>query len=219
LPTDPAPGTFAVTRSSFLQSADLNLLANVCCACGYRVDVLAGFRYLQLDEKLQVIQDFISSDGTEVDLWNDEWHTRNQFYGGQLGGRARFCRDSFFADVGAGVALGVTHEQVDIGGGLTQTTFSPGVDAFGNPIVNIQVSRTNGGLLSQPASFSRDRFAVVPEVNVDAGYEFNRFCRASVGYNFLYWSSVARPGDQVGSAPKATSFWAQGLTFSLGLLF
>ena len=76
-PADPPPGTFAVTRSSFLQSADLNLLANVCCACCYRVDVLAGFRYLQLDEKLQVIQDFISSDGTEVDLWNDEWHTRN----------------------------------------------------------------------------------------------------------------------------------------------
>jgi hypothetical protein len=219
LPADPPLGTFAVTRSSFLQSADVNLLANLCCACCYRVDVLAGFRYLELDEKLQVTQGFISTDGSEDDVWDDEWHTRNQFYGGQLGARARFCRDSFFADVGAGVALGVTHEQVDINGGLTQTTFSPGVDAFGNPIVNVQVSRTNGGLLSQPASVSRDRFAVVPEVNVDAGYEFNRYCRASVGYNFLYWSSVARPGDQVGGVPKATSFWAQGLTFSLGLLF
>jgi hypothetical protein len=219
LPPDPPPGTFAVTRSSFLQSADVNLVANVCCACCYRVDVLAGFRYLELDEKLQVMQDFISSDGTENDLWNDEWYTRNQFYGGQLGGRARFCRDSFFADVGAGVGLGVTHEAVNINGGLTQTTLSPGVDAFGNPILNVQVSRTNAGLLTHPASYSRDRFAVVPEFNVDAGYEFNRFCRASVGYNFLYWSSVARPGDQVGAAPKATSFWAQGLTFSLSLMF
>jgi hypothetical protein len=218
-PPDPPPGSFAITRSSFLQSADVNLLSNVCCACCYRIDVLAGFRYLELDEKLQVTQNFMSTDGAEDDVWNDEWHTRNQFYGGQLGGRARFCRESFFADVGAGVALGVTHEQVDISGGLTQTTFSPGVDAFGNPIVVAQVSRTNGGLLSQPGSSSRDRFAVVPEVNVDAGYEFNRFCRASVGYNFMYWSSVARPGNQVGGVPRATDFWAQGLTFTLGLLF
>ena len=81
------------------------------------------------------------------------------------------------------------------------------------------MAQSSGGLLTQPASFSRDIFAVVPQFNFDVGYEFNPFCRASIGYEFLYWSSVARPGDQVGGIPRGTNFWAQGLVFSLGFMF
>jgi hypothetical protein len=212
-------GNFAVTQSSFLQSAEVNLLGCLCNSCTFRVNVLAGFRFLELNEKLHVTQEFISADGSEEDTWDDEWHTRNQFYGGQLGARATFIRDRFFANVGGLVALGATHQRVDINGSLTQTALSSGFDSFGNPVSNIQVAQSSGGLLTQPASFSRDIFAVVPQFNFDVGYEFNPFCRASIGYEFLYWSSVARPGDQVGGIPRGTNFWAQGLVFSLGFMF
>jgi hypothetical protein len=213
-------GTFAVTQSSFLQSAEINVLGCLCNSCTCRFNVLAGFRFLELDEKLHVAQEFLSADGSEDDTWDDEWHTRNQFYGGQLGARATFTRDRLFANVGGLVALGATHQRIDLNGSLTQTVLSSGFDSFGNPVTNIQVAQGSGGLLNpQPVSFSRDIFAVVPQFNFDVGYEFNDFCRASVGYEFLYWSSVVRPGDQVGGVPKATSFWAQGLVFSVGFMF
>jgi Putative beta barrel porin-7 (BBP7) len=59
----------------------------------------------------------------------------------------------------------------------------------------------------------------VPEVSLDMGYRFTSFFRASVGYDLLYWSSVARPGDQVLGVPKGTDYWAQGLHFRLGFDF
>jgi hypothetical protein len=212
-------GSFAVTESSFLQSAEVNLLGCLCNNCNCRLNLLAGFRFLELDEKLHVAQDFGSTNGSEDDTWDDGWNTRNQFYGGQLGARATFTKDRFFANVGGLVALGDTHQRIDINGSLTQTVLSPGFDSFGNPVTNIQVAQSSPGLLTQPASFSRDIFAVVPQFNFDLGFEFNPYWRASIGYEFLYWSSVVRPGDQVGGVPKATSFWAQGLVFSLGLMF
>jgi hypothetical protein len=213
-------GTFAVTQSSFLQSAEVNLLGCLCSSCNCRFNILGGFRFLELNEKLHVTQEFVSADGSEDDTWDDEWHTRNQFYGGQLGARATFTKDHLFANVGGLVALGATHQRIDLNGSLTQTVLASGFDHFGNPVTNIEVAQSSGGLLNpQPVSFSRDIFAVVPQFNFDVGYEFNNFCRASLGYEFLYWSSVVRPGDQVGGVPKATSFWAQGLVFSLGFMF
>jgi Putative beta barrel porin-7 (BBP7) len=212
-------GNFAVTESSFLQSAEVNLLGCLCNSSNWRLEVLAGFRFMELDEKLHVTQEFFSADGSENDTWDDGWNTRNDFYGGQIGARATFTRDRFFADVGGQVALGVTYQRIDINGSLTQSVLSPGFDSFGNPVTNVQVAQSSPGLLTQPASFSRDIFAVVPQFNFDVGYEFNNFCRASLGYEFLYWSTVVRPGDQVGGIPKATNFWAQGLVFSLGFMF
>ena len=77
---------------------------------------------------------------------------------------------------------------------------------------------------------------------MNVGYDVTPHLRAFVGYNFLYVSSVVRPGDQVdriidpsrlpvpaalaGNLPpantgrplvpfKATDFWAQGINFGL----
>ena len=85
--------------------------------------------------------------------------------------------------------------------------------------------------------------AVVPEVDFSVGYQLFRWARLSVGYNFLYCSSVLRPGDQLdrtvsptllpshpafnpastaaNPAPlfKSTDFWAQGLNFGLSVSF
>ncbi len=87
----------------------------------------------------------------------------------------------------------------------------------------------------------RDTFAVVPEVQVKAGWQVRPGVRTFASYNFLYWSSVARPGDQIdpvvntnlvptsttfgnpgGPARPAfnfreTDFWAQGVNVGLQL--
>jgi hypothetical protein len=218
-PPGPPDDSYFIYLSSFLQSAEFNVVGNVLKAGEFRLDLLGGFRFLELNEKLNITQDFNSSDGSEEDTWEDEFRTRNNFYGGQIGARLEFLRDRFFVDMTTKVALGATNQRVNIDGSLTQAFFSEGTDRFGNPTQNVQVNRYAGGLLATPAAYRRDRFTVIPEVGINIGYQFNNFIRASLGYNFLYWSSVVRPGDQVTGVPRATDFWAQGLNGSLGLAF
>src|SRR5262245_5302896 len=50
-------GTVATSLSSRLQGAELNGICNLCCGCSGRVDLLAGFRWLELDEGLGITED------------------------------------------------------------------------------------------------------------------------------------------------------------------
>ena len=57
-----------------------------------------------------------------------------------------------------------------------------------------------GGLLAQSTNIghhSNDKFAAVPELDLNIGYQINDHWRAFVGYSFLYASNVVRPGDQI----------------------
>src|SRR5262249_46513396 len=45
--------------------------------------------------------------------------------------------------------------------------------------------------------FTRDEFTVIPEMQLKVGYGLTPSLRTYVSYSLLYWSSVARPGDQV----------------------
>lgn len=127
------------------------------------------------------------------------------------------------------IGLGDNHETIDIRGYQILTHANGTQQVF------------NGGLLALPSNsghFQRDRFCVVPEIGVNLGYQVTENLKAYVGYNFLYWSNVVRPGDQIDRvldinqipnfrtgppAPqrrplvpfKETSFWAQGVNFGL----
>jgi len=143
-----------------------------------------------------------------------------------VGTRAEFRRGRWLLDVLGKVALGVSDESVVVKGG-TQIS-APGLGA--------QTFR--GGLLALPSnigSYNRDRFAVLPEVGLQVGYQLTPHLRAKIGYSFLYWSNVARPGNEVnrpvnptqlppntlvGQAQpafffKGTDFWAQGISAGL----
>ena len=57
-----------------------------------------------------------------------------------------------------------------------------------------------GGLLAQMSNieeFQRDDFPVVPELGVTLGYQLTSSLRLLLGHSFIYWSRVARPGDQI----------------------
>ena len=64
-----------------------------------------------------------------------------------------------------------------------------------------------GGLLAQPTnigSFSQNRFALIPQVNVKLGYQVLPGLRLTMGYNFTYVTRVLRPGDQVDTTVNGT---------------
>ncbi len=81
----------------------------------------------------------------------------------------------------------------------------------------------------QIGRYSVDRFAVAPEAQFNVGYQFTPWIRGQVGYNFLFLSSVARPGNQIDNTydgvthptvPMTSStYWGQGLNLSLQFSF
>lgn len=238
-----AVGSVSVHAPSRLWGAEPNMVCKWMEGCDYRVDVLAGGRYLNLRESLTIVEDIFQLPNTPGPFANtryqitDRFATTNQFYGGQVGVRSNWRCDRFTLEGEAKLALGVTHETSTVDGFFT---VPPGVF---NP------DPRRGGLLAEPSNigtFSRDRFAVVPEVGLRLGYDVHDCVRLTVGYNLLYWSSVMRPGDQIDrnidvtnipnfqardangnliTTPvsparpmallKDTDYWAQGLTFGI----
>jgi hypothetical protein len=229
-------GSFRASTSNELWGADIDGRFNLWRGCQWRFDGLAGFRYLRFDEQLAINESFAGTfllPGVGVQTVTgslvDSFKTTNDFYGGQLGFISSWHRGCWSLDLTAKVALGDTHETVDRFG--QQTALVNGVP-IARPF----------GLLVQPSNFgsrSQDVFAVVPEVGLNLGYQLTPHLKIFGGYDFLYWSKVARVGDQVdpvlnvnsrtfpisqpvGATQPApvlrdTSFWAQG--FNVGLQF
>jgi hypothetical protein len=230
-------GTLVIDHSSLLWGADANLRHALCRQCDFRAELFAGYRFLSLRETVQVTEYILAVPGNPFDpagtrtVVQDRFETRNRFNGGQVGGLVERRWGRVSADIRASVALGVTRQQLDITG--FQVNAAPG---------QVTPDRFAGGLLAVGPNlgrFERDRFSVVPEVTVNLGYWLTPNLKAYAGYNFLYWSNVIRPGDQIdrvvdltfvpnpppGVAPsglarpqvpfKQTDFWAQGVQFGL----
>lgn len=186
-------GTLQVDASSSLWGFDANLRHALCKTCGYRNEVFVGYRFLGLNESLTVTEYITALNtadppGTRI-VVQDQFRTTNRFNGGQLGYAAERNWGRLSLDGRASVALGNTHQTVDVSG--FQQKQRPGVppELF-----------TNGGLLAAGPNLGRftdDRFSVVPEVSLNVGYWVTPGVKVYVGYNALYWSNVVRPGDQI----------------------
>ena len=169
-------------------------------------------------------------------LIRDQFNTQNTFNGADLGMKFEFQRNRWSLDLFPRVALGSTHSTVNISGS-TRVTDPTGLEYYplyggGQSSQPVQ----NGGLLAQPSNigtYSQNNFAVVPELDLKVGYQFTTHTRILLGYDCIYWSSVARAGEQIdrsvngstlpgspgpqtgATAPlfsfQQTGFWAQGI--------
>jgi hypothetical protein len=230
-------GSVSTDERSTFWGADANVRNNLCCACNYRLDFLAGYRFLSLSDDLNVYEDLTSTDptstrvpvGTRLQV-ADNFSTRNQFHGGQVGLAGEFREGRFFVNGEGTIAFGQTFTTVDINGGTAITV--PGTPTRVFP----------GGLLALPTNmghYTSSDFAVVPQVGLNAGFQLSEHLRAHVGYTFIYWSRVARAADQIDTAINptqlppgtlagvarpafelhTTDFWAQGINFGVELRY
>ncbi len=250
-----AAGDVHLRYNSDFQGAELNAVCNICCCppcetvcntgCGwyYRMELLAGFRYLDLDENIGISESSRVNPalpastpffgGSNIAI-GDEFDTHSTFYGPQIGARGEIRRGRLFVGAMGKLAMGVSHEVVDIHGFTVIT--APNGTSTTTP-AGFLASGSNSG------HFTHDEFAVVPEAEIRVGCVITDHIRASIGYNYLYWSSVARPGDQIDTGlsgtqiptdtrfnPQAgpyrptyqvrdTSFWAQGISFNMEFRF
>ncbi len=224
-------GATAIRSQTNLWGAEINGLANLADRKGVTIDLLAGFRYLDLEDRLTVTSPLFDPVNRLNQLESDSFSTRSQFYGAQVGGKVGIQMGDATLDVIGKVAFGETHQSVSINGSTT----------LSGPGARIQGSFP-GGVFTQPSNIgrrTRNNFGVVPEGQIRLSYLLTPNLQAFVGYDFLYWSSVVRSGDQidhnvnptqsqggvlVGQASPAplfnrSDFWAQGVTFGLELRY
>jgi hypothetical protein len=174
-----------------LEGAELNGIYSLQNRRRLRLELLTGFRYLALHERLE-----FSTSSPALNLPNslfrtlDEFRTSNDFYGGQLGARAELCWGCWSVQAAGKVAVGVNHQVTRIKGVLLTNDFT-----------NQQVLQLfQGGYFALPTNigtFDRDEFCVVPELNLSLAWQPDDHFRLFVGYTFLYLDNVARPGDQI----------------------
>lgn len=191
-----APGAGAgsafVTTTTRLQGAEANLVTNLHDGTSFRLNGLIGYRFLQVNEGLTV-ESLRVRFGTPGDFGNtyDEFSTSNRFNGGQLGLHADIVGKWVFCELTGKVALGQVFEVVKI----------DGATALYTPVLGgVSVQNMPGGVFAQATNigrYTKGAFAVVPEGTFKIGLKFGDSGRFFVGYNFLYLSDAARPGDQV----------------------
>jgi hypothetical protein len=242
-------GRFEMVASSRVQGAEVNAMSHLWAGGQFRFDGLLGFRFLQVNEGLRIAQRTNEVDNnfyilgfpvdqpppyrpyvSVIDIV-DQIDGHNIFYGGQIGLRADWSHGPVFVETISKVAFGQTNEVVKISG--VQVVHNDGVPTSGPT-----------GFYGQPTNsgrFTSSVFAVVPEVTVRTGWQY-KHSRWFVGYNFLYLSRLARPGDQIDErlfppsrnfgltelrAPthhpqfrfQQSDFWAQGLVLGAELRY
>lgn len=203
-PLGTVAGSLQITSRSQLQGGEGHLLFSFCRGMSYRCDAIAGVRWLELDESLTVNESIrlrgpIANSGeilpADVSI-SDRFSTRNDFIGGDFGFKSHFTNNCWSFDLLTRVALGGNH-QIIRGAGQTGITF------LGIPVSTVGItvpSLMNVGRLVGPANsgvFGNDIFSVVPEVGVTVGYQPTHWCKFTLGYNWMYWTNVVRPGAQV----------------------
>ena len=226
-------GGVAVNATSRLAGGDINLLYNLYRAGGWTINLQGGYRYLELDESLDITANslmFVTTTYTD-NMGNvlvtappgstvtvlDHFGTRNEFNGGQVGVTFQYVSDRWVLEGGVKVAIGATHEVVTVDGATNvfPVNGSP-VPLIGGNYATLQIGR-----------YARNPFAVAPEAQLSVGYQFTPWLRGMIGYNFLYLSTVARPGNQIDNSYDGvvhplvpitgSSYWTQGI--NLGLQF
>src|SRR5207248_4888478 len=113
-------GNASLSLFTRLQGAEINGLYSLVAGPNGRLSVLAGFRYLDLHERLGLASSSVGIAGGALDgfvnIQDDVFETSNHFYGGQLGLQGELRFGSWFINGSAKLALGTMQEIVEISG-------------------------------------------------------------------------------------------------------
>lgn len=245
--SDVLAGSVFVDARSEVEGAGAWLRYNLCCddwmlascdpcnACGLpagrRFDLLVGYRYMRLTDRLTIREDLTSLEAEpnqgSFDL-TDSFDTANDFHGVDLGVAAELNRGPWSLELMGRMALGTVDQVVTIAG---ETIISGSESSDGTYTGGLLAQRTNIG------THSRSEFAVLPQLGATLGFQLAPGLRATAGYNFVYLSRVVRAGEQIDldlnpdllppefepfAGPERprfefrdTDFWAQGFSFGV----
>lgn len=196
-------GSIDIDSRSRMWGLEANGIRNLRRCADFSADFLAGFRFTSLSEDLSIDEVIGNVDatgggtffnGAAVDFPGtvatfDSFDAKNRFYGGQVGSRLDWQRGRLNMGLTGKIALGVTHQEINIAGRSVL------LDAAGNP-----TATARGGVQAVSSNIgdhTNNEFSIIPELGINIGYQLRPNIRATLGYNFLYWTNVARPGEQI----------------------
>jgi hypothetical protein len=200
-------GGAALSISSRLQGAEINGAVAVCTCSWLRVDVLAGFRYLDFHESLTFTTNSIgilapgpgSNNGLVLNTI-DEFNSHNVFFGPQVGVRGECHLGNLFVEGTAKFAIGDVYQTTTIGGAAVTNFFNA---PAGGPFTGVPPQLVPGsGIFAQPSNIgptgrnTRHQINWSPEAGVKVGYQLFPWVRVFAGYEFLWTSNFARSGEQ-----------------------
>jgi hypothetical protein len=243
---DAVAGSVSFKNTLSLWGLQANGVVNLYRDSSWELSGLGGFRYLNLSEGFNLYLNIAgvanSAYTTEYGWTSDNFSTQNHFYGATLGLRGKYNLGPMFVEASGWVSFGANNESLDVSGYFQEfntpiVSGIPGV-AFGQrPLI-----QGPNGIFAQPSNegqTSGTRFAVVPEVSLKLGYNLTSSIQLTVGYDFLFISSVLRPTDQIDrsfskglpfqqdptstTGPvrffKTSTFYAQGLSVGVSYRF
>ena len=208
---------------------------------------LLGYRHLDLEEAIETLQGTLILPGgggsfNNVDLdpgdfvvLGDRFRGRNEFHGALFGVQTETVRDCWTLGLSFKLSLGVNRQEVHTAG------YSARFDAAGT----LTDSAAGGALAlrTNSGTFRDEEFVAIPEIGLKASRQIGDRMRAFMGYDFMYWSDVVRPGNQINRninvshvptavlfnaaddprqpAPlfQTSDFWSQGLSFGFEFKF
>ena len=235
-------GSITASSSTSLWGAEINGMLNLMRTRCFQLSLLGGFRHIELQESLDM--NYTTQLPTAGPLYNatlaDQFGTRNQFSGAQIGLKAEWAFDIVYVSILGKLAAGINHETVNINGQFSDPNGSF-FSTFGAGAGGLLAQRSNIG------SYTSNPFTVVPELQLKVGVKIFHNVEVFAGYDFLYLSQVVRPGDQIDPVINATqagpnaagggtaaqlfgparpmplfnesSFWAQGINFGVQFIF
>jgi len=188
-----------ISSGTVTSRADLNMLGAEASAyfllgrsSDHRVDLVTGYTYNKLKDSMSLVSSStdeftgnLIQDGT-VFTTNDLFEAENNFHGAHIGMLSSVVHKRISLSTLAKVSFGSMAQTVSVRGFTDQSVNNPG--SF------------PGGILTQQSNiteFSRNTFAFLPEMKVKMGYSLSDNIQMTVGYSFMYWSSVALAGDQI----------------------
>ena len=129
----------------------------------------------------------------DVYLTKDQFNVQNNFYGGQFGLDVNYVWDCLTLDFLGKIALGATCGKVTIHGHLLTNDF--------NTVHGTRDShKYEGGLFALPTNSGSQNnwfFAVIPEVDINLGYQVSECLRLNVGYTYLAVNKMLRACEQI----------------------
>jgi hypothetical protein len=185
-------GSINVDHHNSVDGFDVALRGRMCCGGAFRLDAIVGYRYFRIEDGLAINENIVSGPGNTVVpnganlLVTDRFETANTFNGVQTGitGEWHFSERWFISGTGK-ASFGWIDSVANIVGATTIA--APGQ----------AVTHNVGGLLalsSNVGHYGQSNGVIVPELNLNLGYQVTSNLRLRAGYNFLYVNSVARPG-------------------------
>ncbi|MFO0929001.1 MAG: BBP7 family outer membrane beta-barrel protein, partial [Gemmataceae bacterium] len=155
-------------------------------------DVLGGYQALGLTEDLCIHESYTGVPGTAAaglsGTSHDHFRTRNLFQGLYVGLAGEHQINRWLVGWTGKLALGYNDRTLQISG-MSELTLPGG-----------QTTTTPGGLLavaSNSGTYHSASPVFLPELGVNLGYRVTERFVVRVGYSFLYWDRVWRPGEQV----------------------